>query len=56
MPAGRALPAATEPVDVPAEPAVLPGEPEGVEPAVEPGAALPVVDWFLAPVISAPGA
>ena len=46
MPAGRA--AAEElvpvPVDVPAEPAVLPAEPDGAEPAVAPLAALPVVE------------
>jgi hypothetical protein len=46
MPAGRT---AAEglfgvPVDVPAEPAVLPAEPDGVEPAVAPLAALPVVE------------
>jgi hypothetical protein len=31
-------------VDAPAEPAVLPAEPDGVEPAVEPDVALPVVE------------
>ena len=57
IPAGRALAAATASVDVP-----LPVDPEGlfallVELAEEEALpALPVVDWFLAPVISEPGA
>lgn len=43
IPAGRAAAEVVELVDDPAEPAVLPADPDGVEPAVEPLAALPVV-------------